>query len=551
MSEKIYEVKTPDGSVIKVKAPENATEEQIFSFAQSHVQEKEAPAPQGPDYGEMGVGGVALSALKNIPSSAGQFLSDITAPIHSPVQTAKAIGSLAVGLVQKMTPGIQADEAIVDAVGKFYADRYGSIDGFKKAVATDPVGILSDVSMIFTGGGAAAAKAPGMIGKAGRIANKVGRVADPAALAVKGLLAAPKVAGKTAKNVVGLMSGVGDAPISEAFNAGFKGGDSLDALIKNMRTPEDYMSIVDDAKSALGQMRQDKSAAYAAGMVDIAQDATILDLGDVQRALNKAFHENTFKGKFKNSDVQKALTAAQDEITEWAKLDPAEYHTPEGMDALKQKVGGLIDFDAKSQAENRALQGVYNEIKGAISKQAPKYAEVMSDYATAAEEIKGIEKALSLNDKASADTALRKLTSVMRNNVNTNYGQRSVMAESLQTASGKPIMPSIAGQALSSFTPRGLAGTAAQLAMTGMAGSALSPWALLTAPLQSPRIVGEAAQMMGQASRPISNAAKAAAPFVGPVYKSAAPYSPLLGYGALQSGRVEEQAAPYLLRTPK
>ena len=552
MERVLFKVRAPDGSMIDIMAPKDASDEALKAFAAKEYSQRpsaEPAAPAAPDYGQMGWGGVASNAFSNLPSSAGQFASDITAPIHSPIQTAKAIGSLALGVFQKMTPGVQADEAMVDAVGKFYMDRYLTTDGFKKALSTDPVGVLSDLSAVFTGGGMAAAKAPGTIGKVGNVANTVGRFIDPAAMALKVGIGAPKVAGNATKAAIGLMSGVGDAPISEAFKAGLAGGKDLEAFLKNMRDPLDYMAVVDDAKAALAKMRQQKSEAYKTGMIDVANDATILDIGDVQRSLNKSFSENTFKGKFKNDDVQRALKSAQDEIKNWAKLDPAEYRTPEGMDALKQRIGQLIDWENKSASENRALQGVYNTIKGTIEKQSPEYSKIMSDYANMAEEIKQIEKALSLNDKASADTALRKLTSVMRNNVNTNYGQRQQLAEKLQTASGKPLMPSIAGLAMSSLAPRGLAGTGSQLALTGAVGGALTPWALLTAPAQSPRIVGEAAQAAGRMSRPVASAASKLAPFVGPIYKNVAPYSPILGYGAFQSGRIQDQREQPLLRT--
>lgn len=48
----------------------------------------------------------------------------------------------------------------------------------------------------------------------------------------------------------------------------------------------------------------------------------------------------------------------------------------------------------------------------------------MKNYENASNLIREIEKTLSLNPKASIDTALRKLQSVMRDNVNTNYGKR-------------------------------------------------------------------------------------------------------------------------------
>ena len=43
-------------------------------------------------------------AITNFPSSAVQLGKDYTAPIHSPIQTAKGIGNLAMGGIQKLIP---------------------------------------------------------------------------------------------------------------------------------------------------------------------------------------------------------------------------------------------------------------------------------------------------------------------------------------------------------------------------------------------------------------------------------------------------------------
>jgi len=491
--------------------------------------QSEQAAPEGQDYTDTGWGDVAAEAIGNIPSSAGQFASDIAQPFIHPIDTAKSLGNLALGAGQKLIPGEQGSEKYADAVGQFMADRYGSMEGFKKTLATDPVGVLGDASMLLTGGGAAAARAPGMLGKAGKVASKVGQVSDPAALAAKGAGKVLSGAGKVATPVVGLMSGTGAAPIKEAYSAGRKGGDASEAFSKAISGDSNYLEIVDQAKEGLAQMKADKAEAYKSGMLDISKDATIIDFNDVFKAFDKSVSENTLHGKPKSRKAAKALNDIQLEIDEWAMQDPKLFHTPEGLDTLKQRIGDLMDWNDPSK-DNRAIQQMYHSVKGIIEKEAPVYGKVMGEYADASEAISDIEKALSLGKKSNADTALRKLTSVMRDNVNTNYGQRAEMADALQTASGKPLMPSIAGQSLSSWMPRGLAGTIPQAAITGAAGGLLSPWALATAPMQSPKVVGKAAQALGSTGR---------------MFEKAAPYSQALGRGAFQAGRQQEN--PYLL----
>jgi hypothetical protein len=129
----------------------------------------------------------------------------------------------------------------------------------------------------------------------------------------------------------------------------------------------------------------------------------------------------------------------------------------------------------------------------------------MSEYEAGSDAIKEIEKALSLNDKASVDTALRKLTSIMRNNVNTNFGQRTKLAEKLQQAGGAEFIPGIAGQSLNSPYPRGIQGGVLPALGAGtFMGAGFIPAAGVLA-ASSPRLVGEAAYYAGKAGGAIGN----------------------------------------------
>ena len=91
---------------------------------------------------------------------------------------------------------------------------------------------------------------------------------------------------------------------------------------------------------------------------------------------------------------------------------------------------------------------------------------------------------------------MRKLQSVMRNNVNTNYGQRAKLMDVL--ARYEPELPNvIAGQSMSSVAPRGVArlGSVA----VGLLAGTTAPIALPLLAATSPRLVGEAAYAGGRA----------------------------------------------------
>lgn len=310
--------------------------------------------------------------------------------------------------------------------------------------------------------------------------------------------------GGTAKNSLGLMSGVGGEAVSAAYQAGKKGGTNF---LDNMRGDAPITDVLDSAKDALSKMRIDKSNAYKSGMIDISADRSVLDFAPIDQAVAEIKSMGRFKDRVTAKNAAKTVKEISKEVSEWKALNPAEYHTPEGFDGLKKAIGDIRDATQFGSPGRRAADQAYNAVKAQITAQAPTYSKVMKDYGDANNTIKEIEKSLSLGNKASADTSMRKLQSLMRNNVNTNYGNRLTSANVLEQ-SGAEILPAVAGQAMSSWTPRGLAGTGAMGSIA--AGFPTGGASLATLPLQSPRLVGELAYGLGAANRGVANTADAA-----------------------------------------
>jgi len=307
--------------------------------------------------------------------------------------------------------------------------------------------------------------------------------------------------GGLAKKAIGGTTGVGEDALTQAYKAGKTGGATAEAFTKGMRGQSNMDDVLTAAKQNLEAMGQQKQASYRQGMVGVKADKTVLDLKNIDQAVNDSLGMATFKGQIKNEKAAQALSQIKGEVDNWKSLDPAEFHTPEGLDALKQKIGGIVEEIPFEQKTARSAAGkVYDSIRGEISKQAPEYSKVMKDYSEASELIKEIEKSLSLGQKASADTAMRKLQSLMRNNVNTNYGQRTQLAEALQQAGGQEFIPALAGQALNSALPRGI-----QQALSGTGGAGLAltgnvPAAAGLAAVSSPRLMGETFYNAGKAA---------------------------------------------------
>jgi len=485
--------------------PDNVTPEQVHKRAtQEHGKAitnidggNAQPKP------ERSWGDVASGAVQNLIPSTGKLIGGIAESVMSPVKTAKSLVDLGAGAIQNALPeslvnAIGADkpsQEMASKVGQFYKERYGSMPGFKEALATDPAGVAADAASVLTGGGAVAARVPGM----SRLAEGLKRTAsavDPLANVARGTGAITRGAGSTAAALLGNTTGAGSEAIKQAYGAGKAGGTKASALADNMRGNAQMTDVLDAAKADLSVMQKLKSAEYNSNMASVRGSKEVIDFSGINKSLADAKAKVMYGSQIKNPQAAEALSSIQKEIGDWNKLDPAQYHTPEGMDALKQKIGGIVEsipFEAKTA---RMVGGdVYNSIKSEITKQAPEYAKTMKDYASASDQIKEIERALSLGQKASADTAMRKLQSLMRNNVNTNYGNRQALAKQLEEVGGRDLMPALAGQALSSPTPRGLQA----LGATGVGvASYLNPSVLPLLATQSPRLVGEASLAAGR-----------------------------------------------------
>lgn len=485
---------TDGTSHIYENAPDTLTRDDVLKRVLSDFPNKVPENLSRESYKEMGALDVAAKAVKNLPSSTMNVLGDVVSAVTSPIQTGKAVLDIAAGSLQNLLP-----EAVVQAIGedkasrqaasavaKMYADKYGSVEGFKRAVATDPAGFMADVSTVLSGGSLAAAKAPQAAGALSKAASMV----DPLSLAAKGVVGGAKLAGRTAEEVLGLSTGAGAAPIYQAYKAGVEGGDRAKQFTSNLRGTADMMDVLDAAKQNLEQLRANRSAAYKANMANIKGDKTVLDFSGIDNAVDSAMSSAYYKGQIKNQDAANKIAEAKAIIENWKKLDPVEYHTPEGIDALKQSIGQILEGLQPRTASDAAIKSIYNSIKTEITNQAPTYAKTMKAYSDSTDLIKQVEKALSIGDKASADTAMRKLQSLMRNNVNTNYGQRLNLAKALEQEGGHQMMPALAGQALSTWTPRGLQ-SATAIPAAWMSGG-------VTLPFQSPRLMGEAAYGAGR-----------------------------------------------------
>ena len=504
-----------DGSThVYENVPGNVSREQILQRASSDFANKSIADVNRVSYGEMGAMEVGERAAKAFPKSLGKMVGDIASAITSPIQTGKVVLDVAAGALQNILPesvvqAIGEDKAsreAANAVAQMYKQRYGSTEEVKKLIATDPAAFMADVSTVLTGGAMATARAPAIAAPLSAAAGYV----DPLSLVAKTGAAAVKGVGAVAPSTLGMTTGVGREAIEQAYAAGKEGGARATQFAENLRGKANMTDVLDIAKQNLEQLRSDRSAIYKSNMQNIKGDTTILDFAGIDKALQSAESKVLFKGQVKNVDAAERLNEVRKMVNDWKSLNPADFHTPEGLDALKQQIGQVLEKTTPRTQSDLVVKEIYNAIKSEINRQAPTYSKTMKAYSEASDQILEIERALSLGNKASVDTAMRKLQSLMRNNVSTNYGQRLQLARELEEKGGQQMMPALAGQALSELAPRGLQRATAPFLggmglylggpATGVAGAAIS----------SPRLMGEAAYGAGTAARGLLGAAQAA-----------------------------------------
>ena len=148
---------------------------------------------------------VPAAALKNLPKSAASAVSGVYQAVTSPAETLQTISQAIGGGFYNALPE-QAQKFVVNvsenpeglaksidtanAIGGIYKDRYGDWEKIKRTVAEDPVGAISDLSLLFSGGAAAAskvglAKTAGALTTAASATNPLNVVVKPVEMMAK------------------------------------------------------------------------------------------------------------------------------------------------------------------------------------------------------------------------------------------------------------------------------------------------------------------------------------------------------------------------------
>ena len=506
------DVLMPDGTLVQ-NVPDGTTKAQLEAKLGALQAPTPTPASSG-QFGETG-GGAALGR----PINRGQLnVQAKPRPLESAMAgLTKSLVDVPIGAAQLVTGGNvggQTAQRLAQEAKPYQEENPMSYLGGQVAGAVAPAaGIAKGIGMIpsfaksapvlQSVGGAVTQGAlmPNEAGKTGRefYQQKAEEAPVNALLGTIPAIASKggELLGSLLRKGAGISTGAGEEAFKQAYKAGKVGNEDF---VANMRGQAPMEDVLNSAKANLADMKSVKNSSYRSGMEDITSDKSVLSFKDIDTKLKEAKDIGSFKGETTNPNAIKALEDIKQSVNRWKSLNPAEYHTPEGIDALKQRIGAILEDIPYGTKARHIADDIYHSVKDTIKSQAPKYDEVMKDYSQSSELIREIEKSLSLGNKASVATGLNKLQSLMRNNVNTNYGYRQELANKLMEQGGRDLMPALAGQSLSSWTPRGIVGQGLDVGagLSALGGLTHLPATVATMATTSPRLMGETAYKAGQ-----------------------------------------------------
>lgn len=377
-------------------------------------------------------------ALSNLPESAGKFVGGIYEAVTSPIETAKTIGMAAAGGLKNILPKQVTDfitsissepgrideaVAIADAIGGVYKDRYGSVEGLKKTLATDPVGAAADLSTILSGGAGAAGVA-GLTGTAKALTsaaaatNPLTPIVATAALPVRA----------TARGVGGVYNYLADPKGAAALRAA---EGSAPEIINALRNPEILAGSLPTAGEAAATVNAPRYAALATDLAKvmpkeylaragqrkeallrpISVDETYMPIAEIQRQVAAGPLYSAARGAGDVVDTVPVISKIDDIldknpgnpelVTEMSKLRSSLIDETGAPRVNAQQVSSTLDGlkSALAKKENAFIKDQLNNIKTDLVDAIPSYRQAQETFAARSEPINQAQVATFLKEK--------------------------------------------------------------------------------------------------------------------------------------------------------
>lgn len=473
------------------------------------------------------------AALRDIPSDIGETVQNVgqaaaqgffNKPLEARAQVErgeisggagflKSLGAGAAGASRAIGEGILGVGKLFTSpkteenIGQFVGEKVGQVAQTQpvqdliaryQALTPEQKALVQGAGGLAEGAATALGFGPG-VRAAGTVVKKTGQVA------ATGVKTAVPAVGTVAKLPIrgyaeaqGALTGTSEETISQAFNAARRGGKELEEFTKALRNKTTPEELVVRMREGVETVNAQKSANYSKKLAEIGD--TVVDtkgiVPEVQANLKSLGIKINEEGvlDFSNSKFSTVPSAGNKLQTMYDKVvGLGDQRSLRDIDTLRQALKNLelAGDDNAARTANFAITNATNKVREA-GKQVEGYGKMLSEFVDDAQFLDEVTEALSSGDKATIDTAYRKMATALK----TNNEQRRNLLMELDEVTGGYVLSSVAGQQLSEALPRGLsrymvgifAGTA-----LGTGGASLLP-ALVFA---SPRVVGEVLRAAG------------------------------------------------------
>ncbi len=366
----------------------------------------------------------------------GAFVEAVT----SPIETAKGLLSVAQGAISKGAGviGVQQDqenklkdERVLDALVQHYKNAYGSWEAAKRYMAENPVAVLSDASLILTGGIGALGKAGKVAGFAGAAekAGKLGQAAqlvDPINLAFRGTGAVAGKAGNVIRGVSSKFTGV-PKPFMDFVGETFRSNEPA-ARVHAARFNEylsgagDYDQINRRATGVVEGMQREQAQRYQAELARINPNSPGIDLIPLSQGLRRQLNDlESIAQQYRRANGTSSNPVAEARVNNLRNLvDSVETHafspdpamrSLEAIDRLKQNLNDMpreLGLTGGALGDTVATRRAVRDALGDSGRGgSPEYANLMERYGEVKDLIRTISDPLAFGRGSDGASAVR------------------------------------------------------------------------------------------------------------------------------------------------
>jgi hypothetical protein len=496
-----------------------------------------------------------LQAMNNVPESSYQLVNDIVTPLLNPIQTVKDLTALGSSIINLFTTEEEGNEQLAKDVGKFFKDRYGGLNNIKETFATDPMGMLSDISIILSGGATLAPKASATA----NVLTKASKITSPIETGLgKAIGTTASLAGEGVKQISGVLTGTGSGALDTAIKTGKNYGAGVFTNSKNKQKQIDFIDaikgnvsaekITTDLEKSVKDIKNSTKIDYRNSLTKLKLQDIKIDPSQTINKINNYLDQQSTKitladgkstmgtgyNRFSNK-TNRFVNVVKKEL-DFIKNNPS-LHTAEVLHNLKFKIDDMYSKDASGGFSKTNID-IADLIDNQLGELSSGYKNMNKAYSTAKKLEKKLIEELGLGNKKGATKTMNQLLSVMKDQNLTNYGTRLETLKTLENITQSNIFEKLAGTTLSNVVPSGLvgrgamgAGVAIPIAESLLRGGEMpitGAGILPAISLTSPKVTGLTGNVFGRIQSGTKNI-----PFLNAIQKPTENLQALRGMGLL------------------